>query len=75
MRYRTAVGLAIALGLVGAAAVRQRAEAIRRNPDPYPYDVLSREPQGETSFVERPDGTRIRVVSAGSGPTLSLIHI
>ena len=74
MRYRTAVGLAVALGLVGAAAARQRASAIRAGHDPYPYTQLSQEPAGETSFVERPDGTRIRVVSAGSGPTVVLAH-
>lgn len=74
MRYRTAVGLAFALGLVGAAAVRQRAAAIRGGHDPYPYGQLSQEPAGQTSFVERPDGTRIRVVSAGSGPTVVLAH-
>ena len=43
MRYRTAVGLAFALGLVGAAAVRQRAAAIRGGHDPYPYGQLSQE--------------------------------
>ena len=42
MRYRTAVGLVVALGLVGAAAVRQRAEAIRRKPHaPYPWDGVA----------------------------------
>ena len=74
MRYRTAVGIAVALGLVGTAAVRQRAAAIRAGQDPYPYDQLSQEPAGQTTYVERPDGTRLRVITAGDGPTVVLAH-
>ena len=61
---------------VGAAtlAARRRAHAIRQGSDPYPYEVLSTEPQGSITFVERPDGTRIRVVAAGEGPTVVLAH-
>ena len=66
--------------LVTAAAVaatlgaRRRAHAIRQGSDPYPYEVLSTEPRGETLTVDRPDGTRIRVVTAGEGPTVVLAH-
>jgi len=61
---------------VGAAtlAARRRAHAIRQGADPYPYADLSREPQGSITFVERADGTRIRVVTAGEGPTVVLAH-
>ena len=55
-------------------AARRQAHAIATSPDPYPYERISQEPQGETSFVERPDGTRIRVVTAGTGPTIVLAH-
>jgi pimeloyl-ACP methyl ester carboxylesterase len=74
MKLRTAVVLAAATGVAVGAATRHRARSIERNPDPYPLDRLRQEPEGETSFVERPDGTRIRVVSAGSGPTVVLAH-
>lgn len=61
---------------VGAAtlAARRQAGSIRRGSDPYPFDVLSAEPRGQTTVVERPDGTRIRVVTAGEGPTVVLAH-
>lgn len=74
MKLRTAVALTAAVGVTAAAAIRRQAEAIAASPDPYPYDVVSAEPVGETAFVERPDGTRIRVVTAGSGPTVVLAH-
>jgi len=70
-----AVG-AVAAAAAGAAtlATRRKADHIRQSTDPYPLEQLSREPVGETSFVERPDGTRIRVVSAGTGPTVVFAH-
>ena len=60
----------------GAATLtaRRRAAAVRAGTDPYPYDVLSADPKGTTTFVERPDGTRIRVITAGEGPTVVLAH-
>ena len=75
MRPGLVIGAAAAAA--GAAAVvgaRRQAHAIATSPDPFPYERISREPQGETSFVERPDGTRIRVVTAGTGPTVVLAH-
>ena len=42
----------------------------KNNPDPYPLDVLRREPDGEEVMIERPDGTRIRAIVAGYGPTI-----
>ena len=73
---RALVAGTLAAAAVGAATVatRRRAAAIRGGSDPYPYDALSAEPPGETTFVERPDGTRIRVVTAGEGPTVVLAH-
>lgn len=73
-RIGIAVGVAaagVAAGVVGAKVVAAR---VRSNPDPYPDAELRREPAGETTWVERPDGTRLRVVSAGSGPTVVLAH-
>ena len=67
----TLVTAAAAAATLGA---RRRARAIRQGSDPYPYEVLSTEPRGETLTVDRPDGTRIRVVMAGEGPTVVLAH-
>lgn len=67
----TLVTAAAAAATLGA---RRRAHAIRQGSDPYPYEVLSTEPRGETLTVDRPDGTRIRVVTAGEGPTVVLAH-
>jgi len=65
--------VAALLVLAHLAAVLARAR-LRANPDDYPLDVLVREPPGETVWVERPDGTRIRAVVAGEGPTAVLAH-
>ncbi|MFM9049889.1 MAG: alpha/beta fold hydrolase [Actinomycetota bacterium] len=75
MKRMLAVG-AVAAAAAGAAALatRRKAEHIRQSSDPYPLEQLEVEPQGATSYVERPDGTRIRVVSAGSGPTVVFAH-
>ena len=66
--------LVTAAAAAATLAARRRAAAIRQGSDPYPYDVLSAEPRGKTLNVERPDGTRIRVVVAGEGPTVVLAH-
>lgn len=75
MRRALVAGTLVAAA-VGAAtiAARRQAASIRQGDDPYPYEVLSAEPRGETLTVERPDGTRIRVVTAGAGPTVVLAH-
>lgn len=75
MRTSLLLGAAALVGVgAAAAATTAKAKRIRGNADPYPYDVLSREPRGVESFVERPDGTRIRVLVAGDGPTVVLAH-
>lgn len=66
--------LVTAAAAAAALAARRRAAAIRQGSDPYPYEMLSAEPRGETLTVERPDGTRIRAVVAGDGPTVVLAH-
>lgn len=66
--------LVTAAAAAAALAARRRAAAIRQGSDPYPYEMLSTEPRGETLTVERPDGTRIRAVVAGDGPTVVLAH-
>lgn len=73
---RALVVTALGAAAAGAAtlAARRRAAAIQQGADPYPYEVLSTEPRSETLTVERPDGTRIRVLTAGEGPTVVLAH-
>lgn len=66
-------GASAVLGLLHLAA-KSKAARLRSMPDRYPLDVLSREPEGEEMWLERPDGTRIRVVSRGEGSTVVLAH-
>jgi non-heme chloroperoxidase len=60
-------------GLVHLAA-RANVRRIKNNPDLYPLDVLRREPDGEEVMIVRPDGTRIRAIIAGDGPTIIFAH-
>lgn len=67
------------LGVVGlAGAVHLGAKLILKqvaqNPDVYPLAVLNKEPEGEEITMTRPDGTTLRLVAAGSGPTVLLAH-
>lgn len=66
----------VAIAAAGAAtlAARRQAASIRALPDPYPAEVITSEPHGVTSFIQRPDGTEIRAVTAGEGPTVVFAH-
>ncbi|MFE5754589.1 alpha/beta fold hydrolase [Streptomyces massasporeus] len=63
-----------AAGAVAAIAARAAAGWIERQPDPVPYERLRREPEGEEAFLPRPDGTVLRIIVAGEGPTVVLAH-
>lgn len=65
---------AIGAGAAGWAAVHRTLARIDANPDPYPRDLLSREPRGDVDVIPRPDGTVLRAVSAGSGRPVVLAH-
>jgi non-heme chloroperoxidase len=67
-------GGAALIGVVGWWAARAKVAAIERNPDPFPRDQLAREPQGEEVLIHRPDGTVLRAMVAGEGPTVVLAH-
>jgi non-heme chloroperoxidase len=72
--------LVIVLGLVvvGVVLLHQAAQSvsakIKSSPDLYPYERLAKEPHGEEAYITRPDGTRIRAISGGAGPTVVLAH-
>lgn len=68
-----ALGASFVLGLVHLAA-KSKAARLRSMPDRYPLDVLSKEPEGTEVFIDRPDGTRLRAVHRGDGPTVVLAH-
>ena len=76
MRAGLAGGAALvaAIGVAGRWAARAAVAAIERSPDPFPRDRLAREPQGEEVLVHRPDGTALRALVAGEGPTVVLAH-
>ena len=67
-------GLAAAAAGAATLATRKRAAAVRNGPDPYPLSQLRQDPVGSVDYLERPDGTRIRIVVAGSGPVVLLAH-
>ena len=62
------------LAAAGWGAARWNLQRLRSNPDPFDLDTLRRDPEGETVRIDRPDGTRIRAVVAGEGPTVLLAH-
>lgn len=66
------VAAAAALGL--AVVAQSRAARIRGLPEQVPLEDLLREPPGQDTTVERPDGTRLQVRVAGAGPTVVLAH-
>ena len=65
VRGGLAAGVLLGLAALGA---RRAADAVRATPDRWSYPRLRRDPQGETVWVDRPDGTRVRCVVAGEGP-------
>ncbi|NNF69649.1 MAG: alpha/beta fold hydrolase [Acidimicrobiia bacterium] len=70
--FKTAVGLAGA----GAALAGGHQALLRKwrdNPDPLNGKPATF-PDGESRFVETPDGATIHTVTAGSGPTVVLVH-
>jgi non-heme chloroperoxidase len=69
---KTAAVAAVAMS--GWATVWVIVKRLEANPDPYPREVLSREPHGHQDFIHRPDGTVLRAVSAGTGPPVVLAH-
>jgi non-heme chloroperoxidase len=66
-----ALGGAVALGTVGA---KRAAAKVADHPDRFPADVVGADPAGETVWIDRPDGTRIRAIVSGEGPTVVLTH-
>ena len=73
-RLATTGAVLAGIGGLATVALRRVGAGIRANPDPYPLDVLQRDPAGTTVWLDRPDGTRIRTIVAGAGPTVILSH-
>ncbi|MGA8330582.1 MAG: alpha/beta hydrolase, partial [Mycobacterium sp.] len=69
-----ATALAGAIGATGWQAIRAAVGRIEANPDPYPRETLSREPEGEEVLINASDGTVLRAISAGEGPAVVLAH-
>ena len=64
--------------VVAAGAAHMAASSFARKldqlPDPYQREELLHATPGEVTFIERPDGTRLRTVAAGSGTPVVLAH-
>jgi alpha/beta hydrolase fold len=75
MRAGPAGGV-VASAIFGVALLvaRTLAAKIERNPDPFPLERLAREPDGAEVCIARPDGTVLRALVAGKGPTAVLAH-
>lgn len=71
---RRAVTVLAAVGGAGYLAARREAARIRALPDRYPEARLRRDPSGEEVSILRPDGTRIRAITAGNGTPVVLAH-
>jgi len=73
---KTVIAGSLIATAAGAAtlAARRKVDHLRNTADPYPADLIRTEPHGVTSFIERPDGTVIRAVTAGEGPTVVFAH-
>ncbi len=68
------IAIVVVLGVLLHIAARSQAGKLKSQPDPYPLDVLNREPEGEEVFITTADGARIRAISKGQGPTVVLAH-
>lgn len=64
----------LSLGAAGYWMATRNLEKIKSGPDPFDVATLSRDPEGDTVWVDRPDGTRLRAVVSGTGPTVVLTH-
>lgn len=73
MKTEVAAGTAL-IGALGWGGLRALVAWIERNPDPLSRERLLAEPQGEEITITRPDGTRLRALVAGEGPTVVLVH-
>jgi len=71
-RFKTAVALA-GVGASLAGGHQALLKKWRNNPDPLNGKPATF-PDGESRFVETPDGAAIHTVTAGSGPTVVLVH-
>jgi pimeloyl-ACP methyl ester carboxylesterase len=73
---RTLLTLGAASAAAGGAvlAARSAAARIQALPDPVSLERLRQEPKGDVRTVECPDGTALRIVVAGAGPTVVLAH-
>jgi non-heme chloroperoxidase len=74
MNKRLLLLTSVGLGAVIHGAATRKARQLQAGADPFAYELLCEEPPGEDQIVERPDGTRIRVRTSGSGPTVVLAH-
>jgi non-heme chloroperoxidase len=68
----------ILFSLAAVAGVSWASRAFVRwleaQPERYSPTQLHMEPQGIQHFIDRPDGTRLRAIVAGHGPTVVLAH-
>ncbi len=74
MSLFTFLGIVIILALLVRLVVGNANAKVQQAPLAYPVETYLAEPEGEESFLEREDGTRIRYKVAGSGQPIVLAH-
>jgi len=74
MPFIVVLAIVLAAAVVVSVGGRSLVRRIQAAPDQYTVEQLSRELTGEEVMIPREDGTQIRAVSAGDGPTIIFAH-
>jgi non-heme chloroperoxidase len=64
--------LVLVLGIIGFVLIK--ASNIQNTKGEYTYEQLSAEPKGKEEYITCGDGTKLRVLTAGTGKTVVLAH-
>jgi non-heme chloroperoxidase len=64
----------LTLVIIATLFVQWQAYKINHAPEEISYEILSQQPNGEESYITMPDGSKLRVVTAGQGKTVVLAH-
>lgn len=67
------LSIIIAIAFFIHLSVSLMAKRIQQTPEPYGYETFSQEPQGESVFIKREDGTQIYAKVAGSGSKTAVL--
>ena len=72
--FKIVLILVVLLVVFVTAFVQWKAFQINNAPEDISYEVFSQEPTGDETYINCPDGTKLRTISAGKGQTIVLAH-